>query len=234
MLNVGSSQPAELDSTPAAISQDDFSNDDIEEAIRVSVRETSRGDPEEDAAVERAIRASMAELQRSRDESAQLQQADAEQEDDEDLKRALQASAAEAQQGQGHQNPLYDAELEQALAQSLKEQRQQRSDEMPAIQIQDHSDAPADPPAYDPGHLGGTTQHEYEAQQAAQPGEKTQQEKTEEQVVMEYVKKQSMLETEHRKGKAPQRDEDDEELKKAMEESMRGQGQQGEASGTSQ
>jgi hypothetical protein len=68
------------------------------------------------------------------------------------------------------------------------------------------------------------TQSEFEAQQ---PGEKTTLEKTEEEIVMEYIKKQSLLELQHRnKGKAraaATTDADDEDLKKALELSIREQ-----------
>ncbi|KAL3959862.1 hypothetical protein ACCO45_004979 [Purpureocillium lilacinum] len=56
----------------------------------------------------------------------------------------------------------------------------------------------------DPGHLGGTTRSEFEAQQhmQGQRREKTTQERAEEVVVLEYVKKQSLLEQQYRnKGK---------------------------------
>lgn len=54
---------------------------------------------------------------------------------------------------------------------------------------------------------------------------------------MAYVKKQSLLEEEHRrkalgKGKAPQKDEEDEELQRAVKLSMQREGQHGEASGS--
>lgn len=222
-------------------------NDELDEAIRQSVRETSRGDPEDDASVERAIKASMAELAKSRAERAAREQTGGH-DDDEDLKRALEASAAETQ-GQGPIQMVDDDELERVLAQSLKEQRRQRGsdsewdseadteeDEDYKRAIQESRNAPIgsdQPPAYeDPGHLAGTTQAEFEAQQA---GEKTQQEKTEEEIVMEYAKKQSLLEAQHSskaKGKAVQTAEDDEDLQQALKMSMQGRGQQGEASGT--
>ena len=233
---------------------------EFEEAIQMSVRETSRGDPEEDEAVERAIKASMAELQKSRAELAsQRQHGDGD--EDDDMKRAIAASAAETQKS--HPDPLHDEELERVLAQSLKEQRRQRSsdsewdsgadtedDENYKNAIKESQSHPSagpsatatsqDPPPYDPGHLAGTTQQEFESQQGQHPGEKTAQEKTEEQVVMEYVKKQSLLEAEHRKAAEPEGkgkgvekdvDGDDEELQEAMKISMQDE-EGGEASRT--
>jgi len=79
------------------------------------------------------------------------------------------------------------------------------------------------PPSYDHSHLAGTTQDEFQAQHR---GEKTTQEKTEEEIVMEYVKKQSVLETHHQnkgKGRASATEDDDEEdLQKALSLSMQG------------
>jgi uncharacterized protein (DUF1330 family) len=68
----------------------------------------------------------------------------------------------------------------------------------------------------DAGHLAGTTQSEFKVQQLGYGGEKTTQEKTEEEIVMEYVKKQSLLEQHHQdkgKGRATAtEDEKDEDL----------------------
>ena len=203
-------------------------HDELDEAIQQSVRETSKGDPYEDAAVERAIRASMAELQRARTERAEQQARSSAAAEDEELQLALAQSASEAQD-QGKAQVVHDEELERVLAQSLREHRGDYSVETkgeeedenfkraiqesqnPSIQVHSGDDHP---PAYDSGHLSGTTQEQFEAQQKQQPSEKTQQEKTEEQVVMEYVKKQSLLEQQHStgKGKQPQNDADDEDL----------------------
>ena len=57
-----------------------------ENAIRESVKATSRGDPDEDVLIERAIRASVAELQLATDEG----------DEDDAVQRAVRASVAEA------------------------------------------------------------------------------------------------------------------------------------------
>ncbi|EME46412.1 glycosyltransferase family 1 protein [Dothistroma septosporum NZE10] len=208
----------------------------LAEAIRQSVLATSRGDAEEDARVEEGIRANMAGVQRAR----AARGAD---DDDEDLRQAMAESAAEAELRQ-HESKRHDFELERALAQSLREQRgwQDSDDEELVRSPVSKATLPADdPPAYDPGHLAGTTQGEFERQNIEKPGrsEKTLQEQEEERIVTEYIKKQSVLEDENRKKKfktAPQpqaNDEDDEELQLALKLSMQpGRGQQGEASGT--
>lgn len=207
----------------------------IEEAIRLSVLETSHGDPVEDARVEEGMRNDLAQLQRTRTSRV-------DEYEDEQVRQAIEASAAEAKRHQQERED-HDQELEKALAQSLKEQRgwAEESDSDTGLNspaFSEHTLAPADhPPAYDPGHLAGTTQEEFERDHKSQPkgvGEKTQQEKTEEQIVMEYVKKQSLLEEQNKK-KAPQgraNDEDDEELQRALKLSMQGGGQHGAASGS--
>lgn len=225
-------------------------HDDLDEAIRESVRETSKGDPYEDAAVERAIHVSMAELQRARAERAAQQPQSSADTEDEELQLALAQSASEAHE-KGKAQVVHDEELERVLAQSLREHRGEFTSTTAGDDEDEHyeraidesqiqsieTDPGADkPPAYDSGHLSGTTQEEFEAQQSHQPGEKTQQEKTEEQIVMEYVKKQSMLEQQHGhgkgKGKQPRTDEDDEDLQQALKLSMQQNGRQGEASGS--
>ena len=225
-------------------------DEELKEAIRLSVQETSRGNPEEDEAVERAIQASMAELQKTRTARSNTK-------DNEQMQQAMKASQAEAEQ-HGHPDALHDEELERALAQSLKEQRRQRSsdsewdtdpdteddeDYKRAIRASQNEGAGSPPtsdapPAYDPGHLAGTTQEDFERQQAqGGGGEKSQQELNEEETVLNYIKKQSMLEEQHRqqaagKGKEKANDADDEELQRALKMSMLQDGKQGEASGT--
>jgi UDP:flavonoid glycosyltransferase YjiC (YdhE family) len=215
----------------------------LEAAIRESIRQTSRGNPEEDAAIERAIRVSMSEL--ARNSGAAKPQDD----DDEALRKAMAASSQNDGQQTGQQSE-HDEELERALANSLKEQRRQydndhdddddndeeyqralRESQQAASNAGEGSSSAA---AYDQGHLGGTTREQYE-QSGAGKGEKSQAEQDEERIVLEYVKKQSMLEQQHQSGKkgegsssagagGNQHDDDgDEELRKAMEESLKDQ-----------
>lgn len=81
-------------------------------------------------------------------------------------------------------------------------------------------------PSYDPGHLAGITQSEFEGQRQGQQGQKTIQEKTEEEIVVEYVKKQSLLEQGYQnkgKGRAIAiEDKDDDDLQKALNFSTQG------------
>nr|POE48634.1 hypothetical protein CFP56_38731 [Quercus suber] len=95
------------------------------------------------------------------------------------------------------------------------------------------------PPSYDPGHLEDATHSRFEAQQRETYGEKSAQQKTEEEIVIEYIKKQSLLEAYHQskgKGRAtatePANDEDDEDLHRALKLSLQERGSlQWEASG---
>jgi UDP:flavonoid glycosyltransferase YjiC (YdhE family) len=233
---------------------------EINETIRLSVQETSRGDPEEDANVERAIQENVSRLQRRRQEAADHQA------DQENLRQAMATSEAEAQR-HTREALEYEEQLKRVIAQSLREQRRRGSEtEWKSDMVLDDEDdeelkrarkksekmaektaavAGRSPgvqqsPSYDPGHLAGTTQSEFEAQQQGQRGEKTTQEKTEEEIVMEYVRKQSRLEQHHQskgKGRATAtEDKDDEDLQKALRLSMQGHehdAEYGEASGTS-
>lgn len=101
--------------------------EEYEEAIRKSVRATSRGNSEEDALIERALRASVKELQKVNP--------GVNKDDEEVYARAVQASLEEvkkarAEKGQvsgvvavqaGLDQDDYDDELARALAQSLEE-----------------------------------------------------------------------------------------------------------------
>ncbi|KAH7070679.1 putative glucosyl/glucuronosyl transferase [Paraphoma chrysanthemicola] len=224
---------------------------EINETIRQVVQETSRGDIENDANVERAIQESVSQLQRQRQEAADHEA------HQESLRQAIATSEAESQR-HAREALEYEEQLKQVIAQSLREQRHESGDgawnsDIGLIDrtIEEAGDptarskvavgkAPAtsyespntmQPPSYDPGHLAGTTQIEYEAQQQ---GEKSTQEKTEEEIVLEYVKKQSLLEEQHRaKGKArappaKEEDGDEEDLQKALSMSLQDFGKERE------
>jgi hypothetical protein len=100
---------------------------DYEEAIKRSVTATSRGNPQEDAIIERALRASVRELQQAQ-ENGEI--------DDQAHQKAIAASVSEAKRARGEltakdekANPMEsdvaadedDEALTRALTQSLKE-----------------------------------------------------------------------------------------------------------------
>lgn len=248
-------------------------DEEMEHAILASVRQTSRGNPKEDAKVEEAIRASVREMQRIAKQSREVggsssaiasslpsdddirnvtdeeyqalieeavkqslvaeqmrqsQQEDPEQ--DEDLRRAIEQSRMADRSGPGgeagtrqgqHVDPEHDEDLQRAIEQSRLAHEatpgSQDDQEAEIRRIMDQSEKE---------HL-----------------EKLNQQKTEEEMVLEYVKKQSLAEEEFRrsklKGKAVgtrqpdgDQDEDDEDLKRALEESlhMSGHGSAGPSS----
>ena len=72
---------------------------------------------------------------------------------------------------------------------------------------------------FDQGHLADTTKSTFQVQERR---EKINQEKTEEEIVLEYVKKQTLLEAQHQrkeKGRVVM-DDEDEEFQRAIKLSM--------------
>ncbi|GAM35041.1 hypothetical protein TCE0_015r03036 [Talaromyces pinophilus] len=190
----------------------------VNETVQLSVQETSRGGIEEGVSTERGF-----QLQHQRQETAD------DQTEQENLRQAIAASETEARRHAREALEL-ERQLEQVMAQSVREQRQRQSSSSSvwesdaSLDEDDESDEMAGkeagsssqpPPSYDP-----TSQNEF----AGQRREKTTQERTEEEIVLEYVKKQSLLEAHHQskgKGRATAiEDQDDEDLQKALKLSM--------------
>lgn len=183
--------------------------------IRPSVQETSRRDVDEDVRMERGVPENVLQVQPQHEEAADSSD-EAEQED---LRQAIAASETEAQR-QATEALEFQKQLERVMAQSVLEQRQSHSDREWQSEIVDLHDEEDDDAAvtvaggstsaqpscsYDPGHLAGTRQSEFEAQQQGLGhwGEKTTREREEEHIVLEYIKKQSLLEVYHQnKGKS--------------------------------
>ncbi|PQE06092.1 glycosyltransferase family 1 protein [Rutstroemia sp. NJR-2017a BBW] len=204
-------------------SEESLEQAETNETGRLSVQEPLRGDAKENANVERAIQENIYQLQRQQEEAADHQI------HEENLRRAIEASEAEAQR-HAREASEYEEQLKLVTAQSLREQRRtcgdseweldiglddeddeelQRARKRSGKMTENAGDGAGSSPdvqqphSYDSGHLAGTTQSEFEAQQQEQEREKTAQEKTEEEIVMEYVKKQSLLEKDYRnKGKS--------------------------------
>jgi hypothetical protein len=207
------------------------------EIIQLPVHGTSRGDAEEDVDWQRARHEDVSWLQR------QQQDAATDRTDDELLRHATTSSEAEAQH-HAREELEYEEHLKRAMAQSLEEQPQTSNSWHRDIDM--HLDNEDDeefkqargmigktpesatamagvqqPPAYDYGHLAGTSQSDFEAQHPAQRREKTTQEKTEEEIVLEYIKKQSLLEVHHQnKGKGRAAATEDEDLEEALKLSL--------------
>lgn len=136
----------------------------------------------------------------------------------------MSASAADAEH-ERLADADYARELEQAVAQSLKEHRGRTS----ADQYLGNDD----PPPYEPGPAGAAG--DFARRQAEKSATKTYQERAEEEIVLEYIKKQSLLEAEHKRqagevrgavessGQGPAgttHAQDDEDLQRALDLSL--------------
>ena len=127
-------------------------------------------------------------------------------EDINELHEAISASLDEAQQHAKYEQQL-EMQLRQVMAQSLTQEEQQGNNIPQATQSTPQKvahNAVDGPPnissgyVFDPQHLDGVTRSQFEAQQGEGQG-KTAQERMEEDIVLEYIKKQSLLEMQHRK-----------------------------------
>ncbi|KAK6223322.1 hypothetical protein LQW54_000439 [Pestalotiopsis sp. IQ-011] len=136
--------------------------------------------------------------------------------EDAELRKAMEASEAEhaARSRQGSNGQDDDAELQRAIAASQAAEAQGRGAE--------------DEEEFKRALEASQKEHQEELARAKAN-------KTEEEIVMEYVKKQSLAEAQfQQKGKGTETSahEDDEDLKRAIEESMRASGKAGESSGS--
>ena len=186
---------------------------DFEQAIRTSVAATSRGNPDEDQMIERAIRASVMELRLASKDG----------DNNEAVHRAIQASVAEASlarsEGLSQARPImldgasdHETELAAALQRSVQEQQLseerrpladvrlddsgvdtdddenikaaiKRSKSSPTRQVEDSRDKVDYQTAVDLSKKAHE-EHEHSLRKS----------KTEEEIVLEYVKKQSLAE----------------------------------------
>lgn len=199
--------------------EESTSTNEINEAIQLPAQEMPAEDAKEDSNTERATHEYLSQLRHQQREAADHQA------DQENLRQAIANSEAEAQR-QACEVLEEEEQLTRAIEQSLREQREMSDDGQRASKmdlnyadaevaklkqsraipektedkvavIEGSSSGVHQPPSYDPGHLAGTTRSEFEAQQQGQRGEKTAREKMEEEIVLEYVKKQSLLEQRH-------------------------------------
>ena len=172
--------------------------DEFEEAIKASVAATSRGNLEEDQMIERAIRASVMELQ-----SASRQQ---DSNDEATLQRAIKASIAEAQRGRAAEHDgsaEHDRDLELSLQTSLAQPQSREDFDDSGIDTDDDEHIHA---AIEKSKTGLSTDgsKDEELERAIELSKKAHEDhtnelsktQTEEDIVMEYMKKQSSLEQE--------------------------------------
>lgn len=218
------------------IAEEEAERRELEAAIAASVAENSHGNAEEDQLMARAIRASVAELERA--------PADASGQDEEEvLKRAMQASIDEA--GRNGATEAEQKALEETLRKSLLDtsrHRQHGSDsewdssdteddadfqrimaeskELAHLQQLHPQDYQSATGAQENGTLGAVSAtgeasaEDEELRKVLEESEKAEKErqanaskeKSEDEIVMEYIKKQSLMEEEHRQRRLQGRD----------------------------
>lgn len=238
-------------------------DEELEKAIQASVRETSRGDAEEDAIIEAAIRESVRAIQQ-RSESVHPIPEVAE-------KDPTIFDDAEYQITDEEYQALVEQAIQQSIATDRSLPQESGISELDAMgtPVRKSSDPPPPPPRQDedadlqraieeskhvpPPNPQNDEEEELrraieesrhtvtapardaddekeflraiEASKEAMEKEKSQ--RTEEEIVMEYVKKQSLAEEEYRKqmakgkGVSDESEDEDEQLRRAMEESLK-------------
>ena len=195
---------------------------DFEEAVQTAVAATSRGSPKEDEMIEKAIRASVIELQKAQKDG----------DGGDAVQRAIQASVAEAGRVRRGERAkptvdsfdgagVHDEQLKAALLRSMQESSgsDQRNnladvdfddsgvdtddDENIKVAIERSKANPVDDPPVE-------SLKDEDFQKAIELSKGAQEEheqglsksKTEEEIVLEYIKKQSLAEEEHKKAVA--------------------------------
>ena len=214
---ISPTHPFARQQTPGSNSE----NGDFEEAIKASVAATSHGDPEEDQMIERAIRASVQELHLASNEG-----------DDRDaVQRAIQASVAEATRAHSQDSSRSPAvsfdghsdhrrELEASLHRSLQGHPPETQDDVSNIDFDDSGVDTDDDENIKlaierskSGGKGGPAAVEVEDEDLRLALKNSKQDhldleqslsksKTEEEIVLDYVKKQSLAEEQHKRSVA--------------------------------
>lgn len=208
---------------------------DFEEAIQASIAATSRGNPEEDQMIEQAIRASVIELQKASKSG----------DDSDAIQRAIKASVAEAARSRKakssgtdpNDGSDHDRELENALHRSVtNEERHLLADadfDDSGIDTDDDENMKAairrsTMPSTEPKDEDLELAFKLSQQSHGEHTENLSKTKTEEDIVLEYIKKQSLAEEQHKRNRTKAatstsagHDSDDTDLRKAMEESLK-------------
>lgn len=228
---------------------------EFEQAIQASVRETSRGNAEEDARVEAAIRQSVMAVRqqgelpnpvptsKEKDMKGHNIFEDSEyQITDEEYQALIEQALQESLAGQSSDIPL----PQQAGIMELEALPSRPSAGNDSIQPTSFSgyghgnddedenfrraiEESKNPPTMPTRAIADDDEFERAIAASKEDMERQHSQRTEEDIVMEYVKKQSLAEAEYRRqqgigpGKSPAlgEDDDDEDLKKALEESLK-------------
>ena len=183
---------------------------DFEEAIQASVAATSKGNPEEDRMIEHAIRASVMELQAAGKDGD---------DDDDAVQRAIKASVAEAARARARNQATegedgatdHDKELLEALHRSVtNKERHPLADadfDDSGVDSEDDENIKAAILQSKMTPSSGSTNAKDEDLERAiklskeahgEHAERMTKTKTEEEIVLEYAKKQSLAEEEHK------------------------------------
>ncbi|CZT47110.1 related to sterol glucosyltransferase [Rhynchosporium secalis] len=239
-----------VQTTPMVPTSDEDQAAEFEHAIHASVAASSRGNSEEDMAIERTIRASIRELQSAERPMITNQEA---------LERAIKASITSS--GRHASELSFDGQLHQGITMTDEEAEHQAGLEKAIKASLTHYKLSGDA-AVDDVDTGededvklavqiSKTEPTAESEDddmmklaLQQSHEDSAKERTEEETVIEYIKKQSLLEDQHRLAKEGKHkgvvavveedsmsQADEEALRKAIEESMKTAGC-GEVSGS--
>lgn len=197
-VNPHAHTPRVIDTTKISERRPSDAISEFEEAIQASVAATSRGDPEQDAMIERAIRASIRELQNDSGPTTSNHEA---------INRAIQASilAAGRYTTQGssttESDTNYQPMLEKSIRDSLASYEDHRRPKSAAKDINTADEkSQRSLLASKETNVGPVDSDEDEDLKLAIRRSKEEHEKssTEEEIVMRYIKKQSLIEDELR------------------------------------
>jgi len=205
-------------------------DEEFERAIRASVKQTSRGDKDEDAQVEAAIRASVREMRRIAEQSHEVNAvppAPAQTSSPAPVPPVLTSGEDDLKNVTDEE---YQGLIEEAVRRSLAEQQEEG---VISSGHQHHEDADLHAAmkmsVEEPQKHQGAGDDDEQLHQAMEESQRAYQEqlekqKTQEEVLLEYFKKQSLAEEESKgKGKGVEAGEEemDEGLRRAMEESLK-------------
>ena len=211
--SIGQAPPSAVGTAELASSgSEDHSDAAFERAITESVSATSTGNAKQDAMIERAIRASVAELRRTT--------ASSDHDEEDAMQRAVRASIAEANRPrsgerragkEGVPDEEHDKQLEAAIRMSMQD-RGGTGAPRSAPQDWDDSDVDTDDDENIKAAIRNSTSQaeprDEELETALEESRKAQEKEAsadklseEERVVLEYVKKQSLMEEEHRRAR---------------------------------
>lgn len=193
-------------------------------------------DEEYQALIEQAVQLSIAEDLRQSQRMHGLEEED-DDEDDEDYQRALERSQTETTPHAEDEKALLGA-IEASQAEHALRQQQGHDGQDDEEELKKAIEASQEEYTQRPANEGDDEEELRRALEASERAHQEEQErakaeKTEEDIILEYIKKQSLAEEQYRqkgKGKAASQDDDEEDLRKAIEESMKAAGKAGESS----